>query len=45
MIGGLAVELYLWRWSHVGFTWWAAIGTCVTFAVGYAASALWEEHT
>src|SRR5271163_973468 len=38
MIFGLAAELYLWGWSHVAFTWWVAIGTCVTFAVGYAAS-------
>ncbi len=42
MIAGLAMELYLWRWSRVAFTWWVAIGTCVTFAVGYAASGLWE---
>jgi SSS family solute:Na+ symporter len=42
MIFGLAIELYLWRWSHVAFTWWVAIGTCVTFAVGYAASYLWR---
>ena len=38
MICGLATELYLWGWSHVAFTWWVAIGTCVTFAIGYAAS-------
>jgi len=44
MIGGLAVELYLWRWSHVGFTWWAAIGTCVTFTIGYAVSLLWRPN-
>jgi len=40
MICGLAMELYLWGWSRVAFTWWVAIGTCVTFAVGYAASGL-----
>jgi solute:Na+ symporter, SSS family len=40
MICGFATELYLWGWSHVAFTWWVAIGTCVTFAVGYAASGL-----
>ena len=40
MICGLATELYLWRWSHVAFTWWVAIGTCVTFVIGYAASSL-----
>src|ERR1035438_8421218 len=41
MTCGLAMELYLWGWSQVAFTWWVAIGTCVTFAVGYAASVLW----
>jgi SSS family transporter len=42
MILGLAMELYLWGWSQIAFTWWVAIGTCVTFAVGYAVSALWK---
>jgi SSS family solute:Na+ symporter len=38
MICGLAAELYLWQWSHVAWTLWVAIGTCITFAVGYCAS-------
>lgn len=38
MICGLAMELYLWRWSQVAFTWWVAIGTCVTFGAGYVFS-------
>ena len=38
MICGLAMELYLWGWSDVAFTWWVAIGSCVTFAIGYTAS-------
>ncbi len=38
MICGFAIELYLWLGSRVPWTWWVAIGTCVTFAVGYAAS-------
>jgi len=42
MMCGLAVELYLWGWSQVAFTWWVAIGTCLTFAVGYAASGFWR---
>ncbi len=42
MICGLAMELYLWGWSQVAFTWWVAIGTCVTFTLGYAVSALWR---
>jgi SSS family solute:Na+ symporter len=42
MLCGLVAELYLWGWSQVAFTWWVAIGTCVTFGVGYAASVLWQ---
>jgi solute:Na+ symporter, SSS family len=44
MFCGFAMELYLWGWSQVAFTWWVAIGTCVTFAVGYAASGLWSAQ-
>jgi SSS family transporter len=40
MLAGLAIELYLWQWSLVAFTWWVAIGTCVTFGVSYAVSFL-----
>jgi len=40
MLCGFGTGLYLWRASHVPFTWWVAIGTCVTFAVGYLASML-----
>ncbi len=42
MGAGLAIELYLWLGSTVAWTWWVAIGTSVTFAMGYAASALWR---
>jgi Na+/proline symporter len=38
MLFGFAMELYLWRWTHVPWTWWVAIGTSVTYGVGYAAS-------
>ena len=38
MICGFATELYLWKFSHVPLTWWVAIGTVVTFSVGYASS-------
>jgi solute:Na+ symporter, SSS family len=44
MVCGFATELYLWGWSQVAFTWWVAIGTCVTFAVGYAASLLFHPR-
>ena len=40
MIFGFAVELYLWLGSHVPWTWWVAIGTGVTFSVGYTVSLL-----
>ena len=35
MLCGFAIELYLWLWSQVAFTWWVAIGTCVAFGIGY----------
>ena len=35
MLCGFALELYLWLWSPVAWTWWVAIGTVVTFGVGY----------
>ena len=44
MVAGLAVEVYLWIWSQVAFTWWVVVGTCTTFAVGYAASMIWGRN-
>jgi len=38
MICGLAVELWIWSSTAVPWTWYVAIGTVVTFGVGYAAS-------
>jgi SSS family transporter len=38
MLFGFGMELYLWRWSHVPWTWWVMIGTVVTFGVGYISS-------
>ncbi len=43
MICGFAIELYLWLGSHVPWTWWVAIGTCVTFTVGYTVSLVRHE--
>ncbi len=40
MACGLGVELYLWTATNVGWTWWVAVGTVVTFAVGYFVSLL-----
>jgi Na+/proline symporter len=38
MVFGFGVELFLWRWTRVPWTWYVAIGTVVTFTIGYAAS-------
>jgi Na+/proline symporter len=38
MLFGFLMELYLWLGTRVPWTWYVAIGTLVTFAVGYAAS-------
>jgi len=40
MLFGLATEVYLWLWTPVPWTWYVAIGTPVTFCIGYAASVL-----
>jgi SSS family solute:Na+ symporter len=42
MICGFAVELYLWQFTQVAWTWWVPIGTTVTFAVGYLVSLQWK---
>jgi len=38
MVCGFGVDIYLWQWTHVPWTWWVMIGSVVTFAVGWAAS-------
>jgi SSS family transporter len=38
MICGLALNLYLWLFTSVAFTWDVVLGSVATFAVGYAAS-------
>lgn len=38
MACGFVTELYLWLGTPVPWTWWVAIGTCITFAVGYIVS-------
>jgi SSS family transporter len=43
MACGFGVDLYLWLGTRVPWTWWVMIGSAVTFAVGYAASALAKD--
>jgi SSS family transporter len=40
MLCGFVAELYISTRTHVPWTWYVAIGTVVTFAVGYSASLL-----
>jgi len=44
MFFGFSAELYLWLGTRVPWTWYVAIGTTVTFGVGYLASVLWKDH-
>lgn len=45
MICGLALNLYLWLFTSVAFTWYVVLGSVVTFAVGYAASFAMKQPT
>jgi SSS family transporter len=38
MICGLALNLYLWLFTSVAFTWYVVLGSVATFAIGYAVS-------
>ena len=44
MLCGFLIELYLWIWTRVPFTWYVAIGTIVTFMIGYASSIAFEKN-
>lgn len=46
MVCGLALNLSLWFFTQVSFTWYVVLGSLTTFAVGYATSlALGPEAT
>jgi SSS family transporter len=40
MLCGFLLNLYLWHFTPVPFTWYVAIGSITTFVIGFAASAL-----
>jgi Na+/proline symporter len=40
MICGLALNIYIWQWTKVPFTWYVTVGTVTTFVVGYLTSLL-----
>jgi SSS family solute:Na+ symporter len=44
MLCGFSTELYLWLGTPVPWTWYVAIGTVVTFGVGYISSLPVKQH-
>ena len=44
MLCGFVSELYIWLGTRVPWTWYVAIGTVVTFTVGYAASIVLQRE-
>ena len=40
MLCGFGLNLYLWQFTRVPFTWYVMLGSLATFAVGYGASFL-----
>jgi len=42
MLCGLILNIFLWKWTTVPFTWYVTLGSAMTFTVGYAISLI--EH-
>ncbi len=40
MLCGFVLNLYLWKFTKVPFTWYVALGSATTFLIGYTASFL-----
>jgi hypothetical protein len=38
MLCGLAINIYMWHWTRIAFTWYVTVGSLTTFVVGYIAS-------
>jgi len=45
MACGFALNVYLWLGTRLPFTWYVAVGSAATFAVGYAASKLMDGRS
>jgi solute:Na+ symporter, SSS family len=45
MLCGFVLNVYLWKYTRVPFTWYVVLGSLATFVVGYAASMLMPERT
>jgi hypothetical protein len=44
MLLGIGLNLYLWLFTSIAFTWYVVLGSAATFLVGYSASWL-LRHT
>ena len=44
MLFGFGTELYLWLGTRVPWTWYVAIGTVITYGIGYTASVLLADR-
>jgi Na+/proline symporter len=44
MIIGFGLNLYLWRFTSIAFTWYVVFGSIATFASGYCASWLMSRR-
>lgn len=38
MLCGFVLNIYLWQFTRVPFTWYVALGSVTTFVIGYGAS-------
>ena len=43
MLCGLALNIYIWGWTHIAWTWYVTFGSITTFVVGYLVSLLEAE--
>jgi len=45
MLAGFLLNIYLWMFTRVPFTWYVALGSAMTFAVGYGLSFILPDGT
>ena len=43
MVIGFMLNLYLWLFTSVSFTWYVVLGCITTFVIGYGCSSLWRS--
>ena len=44
MLCGFVLNVYLWKFTKVPFTWYVVLGSTATFAIGYAASFVLQDR-